>query len=828
VRDAIGKGEGERGEAAVSAGERDRDEPTRDGEQHDVAQDSALSQESAPPDYESATVPNFPRGAPVPASQWLTTRVDTTLDLPAKVAGTSTGIRKLPRWAAFLLVALALGLIIPAALYARGGPRPTSTVPAGCEVQDSPCQIARDYLLQYGAGHYDAMYQFISGASKKQFGASTILNGNYTDAHDYIVTRTSLILQQAQVYAMDITPGNQRITGATTAIVPAHVVMHTLRVGDVVQDLSVPMVREAGHWRVSWNPGLIFTQLNDPADPNYQRLVHLCSYDGHRGRILDRDGNVLAQDDNVYQIFVNPTQIKNQSGMDAVLAKDLGASTAFVDSLYAGAQRDALIRTITSQVYQQIAGDLTPFVGAGVDVQTTQGRVYPYGTDAAAVTGYVRAVSPQDLLDDTAHYYAASDVIGVAGVEAWAEDQLRPVKGGELDILPPGSGGDCSQALYTLGRRAPADGADVHTAISIALQQTAMSGMRTQQHPGGVVALDPVTGEVLALASYPIYDPNTLALPRGLTDTAAQALDNEQGYVNRAVSGAYPIGSSFKPVTLAAGLEHGATGTQTFTCTGSYQVPGESQPRSEIYDPHGHGTITPIQGLAVSCDTIFWDMALKLNTQDPNILPTMAKAFGYGQKTGIVGVPSSSENAGLVPDPTWLRQNHNAGWSPTDAANLAIGQGFFLATPLQVALATAAIANHGVRMLPRLVTSIAQGTVVVQGYDAKQVGTLPVSADHLAVIQAGMLDSTSQPQGTTYIIFQNFPVLVAGKTGTAESGHPEPHSIFTCYAPASPLSGASVTPKIAFGGILERGGLGGDHAAPIAKSMLALYLGVGQ
>jgi penicillin-binding protein 2 len=131
-------------------------------------------------------------------------------------------------------------------------------------------------------------------------------------------------------------------------------------------------------------------------------------------------------------------------------------------------------------------------------------------------------------------------------------------------------------------------------------------------------------------------------------------------------------------------------------------------------------------------------------------------------------------------------------------------------------------------MQPRLVTSIAHGSVVVQSFDAKQVGTLPVSADHLAVIEAGMLGSTSTPMGTTYYIFKNFPVLVAGKTGTAESGHPEPDSIFTCFAPASPLSGAHVTPKIAFGGILERGGLGGDHAAPIAHSMLAIYLGVGQ
>jgi penicillin-binding protein 2 len=447
----------------------------------------------------------------------------------------------------------------------------------------------------------------------------------------------------------------------------------------------------------------------------------------------------------------------------------------------------------------------------------------------------VRPISDQDLLDDADHYYEATDVIGAAGVEAWAEDQLRPIKGGELDILPTDAGGDCSKALYTLGRRAPAAGADVHTAIDIGLQHLATQDLRGNQLTGGVVALDPQTGAVLVLAAYPIYDPNMLSLPRGLTDLSAQNLNKENGYFNRAIAGTYPIGSTFKIVTLAAGLENGVSATDAFTCTGSYQVPGEAQPRVETYSPEGHGTINPIQGIALSCDTLFWDMSVKLNAKDPTILSNMAKAFGYGQKTGIVGLPPDAESAGLVPDPVWLRQTHNAGWSPTDAANLGTGQGFFLATPLQVASATQAIANNGVRMQPRLVTLIDKpGGVTVATYPAKQVGTLPVSSDHLAVIEAGMLESTrltttqtGVTKGTTSYLFNTFPILVAGKSGTAESGFPQPHSIFTCFAPASPLSGPPVTPKIAVATLVERGGLGADRAAPITKDILAAYLSVG-
>jgi penicillin-binding protein 2 len=203
----------------------------------------------------------------------------------------------------------------------------------------------------------------------------------------------------------------------------------------------------------------------------------------------------------------------------------------------------------------------------------------------------------------------------------------------------------------------------------------------------------------------------------------------------------------------------------------------------------------------------------------------MAKAFGYGQTTDIIGLPAGAESAGLVPDPAWLQQTKNAGWSPTDAANLAIGQGFFLATPLQVALVSASIGNNGVRMQPRLVTATAHGSVVVQSYNTKQVGTLPVSADHLAVIEAGMLESTTVAGGTSVDQFQGFPILVAGKTGTSESGSPVPNALFTCFAPASPLSGPHVVPKIAIADIIEHGGLGDANADPMVRNVLSQYFG---
>ena len=749
--------------------------------------------------------------------------------LPARLPSMSGDGQKRLRRPLVAAVSVLLVLTIAAGgvlAYARTRTLQPAAVSKPACATGTPCQVTDAFLAAFSGGKYEAMYALTSNASRQRFSSPAILQGNYKDAHDYIVNRTSALVNEARVTSIAVTPGKVAQTSATTATVLVQVVMQSAWLGSISQQITLPLVQEQGHWRVNWSPGLVFSKLDDPqGDPNYTRKLHLFGASGSRGTIYDRDGNVLAKDDTVFTIGVVPGEVKNTGAMLTTLGSALDLTPAQIQSALQGTAASDFVRlrTVTPQLYATIQNAVNGV--AGVRVQTSTGRVYPYGAQAAAVTGYVSVVTADDLNNDSSDYYAQGDFLGRAGIEAWGEQYLRPVKGGKLEIVAVNADGSYGASVYTLAQKAPANGADVHTAISLKAQLAAMTQLATYNgKAGGAMAVDPTTGEVLSLASYPIYDPNDFSLGFTPNETARfNAMDHP--YVNRALAGAYPVGSVFKLITLAAALEHGISASQTFTCTGSFQVPGEDHLRIDD-NKAGHGTLTAPQALPPSCDVVFWKIGVQLNTQDPTILPTEARAFGMGAPTGIIGVPAGAESTGLVPDPQWLKQQENALWSPSDAANLAIGQGFFQATPAQIAMLSAAMGNNGVRMQPRLVTSVtASDGSTIQSYGVQKVGAVSLTADQLSVIQSAMVGVTASPSGTAYRDFTSFPILVAGKTGTAESGDNQaPHGWFTCYAPASPLSGPPVTPKIAVGAVVEYAGFGEQYAVPIGKQIIAAYL----
>jgi penicillin-binding protein 2 len=758
---------------------------------------------------------------------------DKTRDLPPELIGGP--IPRIPASSRPRLIVIAsvvvLAVLLACSLFLamRGrGSGVLGTGPAfdGCG-DDTPCQVANTYLADYVAGKYGALYGLVSQQTVKHFDDARILRGNYQDAHDYITTRTKDILARAQITAITASPDTAQKTSATTAMVPTRIAYQSSRVGSFEQDISIPLVYENNSWRVLWTPGLIFSQLDDTSDPSYTRKVDLIALDGARGTIFDRDGNVLAKDDTVYTVYVTPAKLTDTTGELTILGKDLDFTVAQLNQKVSGvaANQRVALRTITAQLYQQVTGDLGKL--AGVSAEKTTGRVYPYGAATAPATGYVAPVTADDITNDKSGYYDnPADDIGKAGVELWGEQYLRPQHGGRLQIFETNADGSDGPVVFTVASRIPTNGDDIHTTISLKAQQTAMTSLSQQAgHTGGALAVDPTTGEVLAMGTYPTYNPTDLAL--GLTPNAYARLNALNApFLNRAMASAQPVGSVFKLFTLAAGLQNNVSAAQIFTCAGSYQVPGEAKPRKDDL-PQGHGNITAPYALTPSCDVVFWQIAVMLNSKGPSLLPDMAKSFGFGTFTDIVGVPKSDENPGIVPDPDWMKANNHGNWSVTDAANLGIGQGFFQATPAQIALAAAAIADNGVRMQPRMVSSVvADSGATVTSFAATQRATLPLSADNLATIQAAMLGPLYDPRGTAYGDFKGVPVLVAGKTGTAESGQALPNGWFACYAPASPASGPAVTPKIAIGSLVERSDFGERYALPVSRAILRAYLGV--
>jgi penicillin-binding protein 2 len=716
--------------------------------------------------------------------------------------------------AVFVVVAGTVFAVVPG----RGGPgKPADPCGGG-----GACAAANAFLADYASGKYDDMYNLTSQASRQRFSDAAILNGAWSDAHDYIANRTKAILNVSEVTSIAATPGAAVQNKDGTVTVPVRVVLNSALVGPINENIKIPLVNEHGQWRVNWTPGLIFTQLDDPNDPLYRRHVTVVNETGQRGKIVDRDGNVLAQDTTVYRLTVAPNKVQNEGALLSTLSAKLGMSG---DAIKAAYQPNSptwdpncgcgIVRTLTPQLYTQLQPTLDGL--AGVQVFQAEGRVYPYGADAAAITGYTSVVTADDVKADPSYYTGTETEVGHAGVEQWGERYLRPVRGGKLEIVNVNADGTNGAPVYFLGERAGGDGSDIHLTTSLPLQQAALAAMR-QNEPNfasGSFAVDPTTGEVLVMASNPSYDPNDFSLDfqPGIQQAQQSSL---HPLLNCALQCADPTGSVFKVATLAASLENGILPTDLFTCKGSYTVPGETAVRRDP-ETQGHGTLTVAQALAPSCDVIFWQAAVKINQKDPNALPNMARALGYGTPLDIPGVPAGAENPGNLPSPQSVPN-----WSASNAADLGIGQGDFAATPAQVAMVTAAIGNNGARMQARLVSAVTDpnGTVV-QAFAPKQLGTIPLTPDHLAMVQSAMVATTSTPQGTSYDTFRDLKLRIAGKTGTAQTSQNNPDAWFTCYAPASPAGGPAVQPKISIAVLVEYPpGSGDGFAAPVVKTIL--------
>ncbi|HDQ35115.1 MAG TPA: penicillin-binding protein 2, partial [Chloroflexi bacterium] len=429
----------------------------------------------------------------------------------------------------------------------------------------------------------------------------------------------------------------------------------------------------------------------------------------------------------------------------------------------------------------------------------------------AHVVGWVSPIPVDQLATYQRRGYRSDAWVGIAGIEAWGESYLAGSNGGLLYLIDAEG-----NYLRKIAERQAQRGRALYLTLDRDLQQAAEQVLGDRR--GAIVALDVRTGAVRALASGPHYNNNIFIRPSDSWTLQAVLNDPQRPLFNRATQGLYPTGSVFKIVTMAAGLEAGEISPQAgFSCPGYWDGLG-SLNRKTCWLETGHGALSFYDGLVGSCNVVFYQVGAHLHSLDPDILPTYGRAFGLGTRTGLVTL---NEAEGLMPDDAWKYATYREHWTMGDTVNLAIGQGYLLTTPLQVAQMMAAIANGGTRYSPYLIDRIAaSGGQPEQFTNPVAQGQLPISADTLATLQAALRDVTRAPNGTATHRFQGLGIPVAGKTGTAEVGAgAEPHSWFAGYFPAD-------NPEIALVVMVENAGEGSTVAAPMFRQVIEAYHGL--
>ncbi|CAA9579948.1 MAG: Peptidoglycan D,D-transpeptidase MrdA, partial [uncultured Thermomicrobiales bacterium] len=557
-------------------------------------------------------------------------------------------------------------------------------------------------------------------------------------------------------------------------------------------------------WRVAWTPSLIFKDLGDG-------LIRFNADIPSRGRILDRKGRPLAQQGVVNRVGVVPGQIKDEGAFLAGLSPIVGIPPDQIKAKYATAQPEWFVplKSLPDPLPAETETALRALPGAAV--RKTPSRIYPQGAIAAHLVGYVGPITEEELKGLAAKGYVEGDRIGRAGIEAWGEQYLAGKKGGQLTVVGPNE-----RVRTVIAERKSEPAADITLTLDLDLQR-ALEGALGDQRSNGVV-LDTATGGVLALASHPTFDPNGFVL--GFDDAEWARLNDEaqRPLWNRATQFAYPSGSIFKVITATMATERfGYAPESRIDCPASYSLPGQGNIWRDWAYPNAQGTLTLRNAITQSCNTVFYALGKQADDTDPNILPEFARGFGLGKETGLEELP---EVAGTVPDPRWKRQVLNDGWATGDAINLAIGQGFLLASPLQMANMYNAIANGGALLRPFLASRVtAPDGRLLRATERKEIGKVPASPATLAMIHDAMKAVTTAPNGTALKAFPGSPVVVAGKTGTAEVPPNQYHGWFASFAPAD-------DPKVTVLTMVENLdnlSAGSQVAAPIGRKVYDAY-----
>jgi penicillin-binding protein 2 len=535
-----------------------------------------------------------------------------------------------------------------------------------------------------------------------------------------------------------------------------------------------------------------------------------------RANVYDVNGKGLAVKGDLVTVGVVPGEIEDEAALLSRLTVVLGIPQSEIKEVYADQPATWFIPIADISVEESREHYDFLSKAAGVILRPKSVRSYPEPVVAPHVIGFMNKIPAEELEGWQALGYTGDELVGRTGIEAWGEPYLAGQRGGVLTVITPEG-----QTVATLASREAIPARSIYLTFEHAFQQQveALLGERK----GSVVVIEVDTGRVLALATWPRFDPNVF--DEGIDPAAWSALANDPArpLLNRPIQGQYPAGSIFKIVTMGTVMERaGAEPAKTYTCPGVWNKLGWPM---TCWLKSGHGTIDLVHALTASCDVAFYQIGYDLSFVDIDALPSYARSFGLGVPTGIGRIPDGDwdplgEAAGLVPDDTWKREVYGEGWSTGDTVNLSIGQGFLLVTPLQMARMVAAVGNGGSLYRPQIVSRVAAaGEQPEIRFEPERVGRLPVTPETLAAIHEGMIGATAEPGGTATHRFTGFPYTVAGKTGTAQNEGELPHAWFVGYLPAD-------DPEIAIVTMIENSGEGSTYAAPLFRQVAGAYYGL--
>ncbi len=709
-------------------------------------------------------------------------------------------------------------ILIPAfILTACGGqhgvlpifPTPTSLPQPAVTINSAPDAGAAlaAYLDAFKADDYNAMYAMLSKVTQDALPLDQFAKRN----------RDALNEMSAGTFDYEVLSA---LVNPLSAEVSYRVAYHTVLAGDIQRDMIARFALEGDQWKLQWDDSNILPEL---AGGNVLRMDYKIP---SRGEIYDRNGDPLAAQSDAYAFYALPGNVNDDSintlAAEAFRLCGISIETLIADVLNTPAQVGIPLCEASKEESERIR----VVAPSGLQWEEYSARYYFKQGTGSNVVGYTLFISAEDLETYKRLGYQGSERVGSAGIEKSVEEVLSGKHGGTLYVVNPSTG----QIVTNVGESEPEPSQNVYLTVERDLQYYAEQAITAFR--GAVVVMEVDTGRVLAMASSPRYDSNIFEIAnRNSTDQLAEL--NGDALLNRAAQGQYPLGSVFKIITMAAGMESGLFIPETeFDCQYDWtELP--DQPRYDwtyqhcqdriqsgrecnTSDSQPSGLLTLSQGLMRSCNPFFWHIGYTLfqNNRATDIA-NMARAFGLGQATGIGQI---TEATGQITDPV----------TAVDVVNQAIGQGDMLVTPLQVARFVAALGNGGTLYRPQLVEKIQtiEG-VPTTVFKPEATGILPVTPDRLAFLREAMIMVVDDPRGTANFRLRGLQVPVAGKTGTAESGSGRPHAWFTgytlCEEQVESFPVCKDKPDIAIAVVLENQGEGSDWAAPVFKRLIEAY-----